>query len=155
LPAQQGSPGFPHVAQVPVWVLFAPWQTSPDAQLFVPPQQMSPADWPHDTHIVLLFAPPVEVHRAPESQRLFAQHMVFGAPQTAQMLLPSQTVPLLQFPPAQQGCPGPPQVGLEPPVPLVGPAPAAPPAPAWPVVPLPAAPVAPAEPVLELPPPPV
>ena len=52
---------------------------------------------------MLLFAPPVVVQRAPESQRLFAQHIVFGAPQTAQMLLPSQTVPVSQFPPKPPG----------------------------------------------------
>lgn len=103
LPAQHGSPGLPQAAHRPVALLLAPWQIRPDAQLLVPPQQMSPAAWPQLTHMVVLLTPPVVVQRAPDWHWLFAQHIEFGAPQIAQTFALSQTVPLLQLPPAQHG----------------------------------------------------
>jgi hypothetical protein len=102
--AQQGSPGAPQVAHIPVAVVLAPSQVSPVAHALAaaPAQQMSPSAAPHAKHIMGPPAVPLVVHREPSLQVLFAQQTVPGEPHRTQNPLVSQVAPLLQLFPAQQ-----------------------------------------------------
>jgi hypothetical protein len=102
--AQQGSPGPPQVAHIPVAVVVAPSQVRPvaHARAAAPVQQIWPSAAPQAMHIIALPVPALVVQRAPVSQTLFAQQTLPAEPHKAQIPLVSQIAPLLQLLPAQQ-----------------------------------------------------